>query len=104
MKVNFPKTIIAIAICLLIAYGLYRFNGGENKMVLCIGGFLFLVSALIVAIGTSFQQSRTTTNVRVVASVFFSIAMISNVLFTFISFSIPAYIIVNGILYLIFIN
>lgn len=103
MKINFVQTIIAIALSLLIAYGLYSFHDSENKILLSAGSFVFLATTLILTIGTSFQLPRTTTNVRVVSGIFFAVALISNLIFTFVAFSVPSYVITNGILLLVFI-
>ena len=103
MKINFVQTIIAIAVSLLIAYGFYSFHDSENKILLSAGSFVFLAITLILTIGTSFELPRTTTNVRVVSGIFFAVALISNLIFTFIAFSIPSYVITNGILLLVFI-
>jgi hypothetical protein len=103
MKINFVQTIIAIAVSLLIAYGLYSFHESENKLLLSAGSFVFLAVTLILTIGTSFELPRTTANVRVVSGIFFAIALISNLVFTFLNFSVPSYIIINGILLLVFI-
>jgi hypothetical protein len=103
MKFNLITTIIAIAICLLIAYGFYAFFDGEQKLLLSVGSFLFLTLTLITVIGIKFDQSRTTVNVRVVSGIFFIIALISNFIFLFCQFSNPVYILTNGILLLVFI-
>ena len=103
MKINLVQTIIAIAVSALIAYGLYNFHDGENQILLSVGSFVFLASTLVLTIGTSFQLPRTTTNVRVVSGIFFAVALISNLIFTFVEFSIPSYVITNGILLLVFI-
>ncbi|MEJ6736431.1 MAG: hypothetical protein QNK84_05295 [Flavobacteriales bacterium] len=103
MKLNFVQTIIAIVLSILIAYGLYSFHASENKMLLSLGSFIFLATTLIITIGVNFEQSRTTTNVRVVSGIFFIIAFASNLIFSFFTFSPPSYIITNGILLLIFI-
>ena len=103
MKINFVQTIIAIALSLLISYGLYSFHNSENKMLLSAGSFLFLALTLIITIGASFELPRTTTNVKVVSGIFFGVALISNLIFTFIKFSVPSYVIINGILLLVFI-
>jgi hypothetical protein len=103
MKINFVKTIIAIAISLLICYGLYSFHDSENKILLSAGSFVFLATTLLLTIGASFELPRTTTNIKVVSQIFFIIALISNLIFTFINFSVPSYIIINGILLLVFI-
>lgn len=103
MKINLVQTIIAIAVSALIAYGLYSFHESENKILLSLGSFVFLATTLVLSIGTSFQLPRTTTNVRVVSGIFFAVALISNLIFTFIAFSVPSYVITNGILLLGFI-
>ena len=103
MKINFVQTIIAIAMSLLISYGLYSFHDSENKLLLSAGGFVFLATTLLLTIGTSFEFPRTTTNIRVVSGIFFAVALISNLIFTFIAFSVPSYGITNGILLLVFI-
>jgi hypothetical protein len=102
MKINFVQTIIAIAVSLLIAYGLYSFHDSENKMLLSLGSFIFLATSLIITIGVNFEQSRTTTNVRIVSGIFFVIAFASNLIFSFFTFSTPSYVITNGMLILIF--
>ena len=103
IKINFVPTIIALAMSLLIAYGLYSFNGSENKILLSAGSFVFLAVTLVMAMGTSFEFPRTTTNIRAVAGIFFAVAFISNLIFTFVAFSVPSYVITNGILLLVFI-
>ncbi len=103
MKINFVQTIIAIAVSLLIAYGLYSFHDSENRLLLSAGSFVFLATTLVLSIGTSFQLPRTTTNIRVVSGIFFAVALISNLIFTFVAFSVPSYVITNGILLLVFI-
>lgn len=103
MKINFVQTIIAIAVSLLIAYGLYSFHDSENKILLSVGSFVFLATTLILTIGTSFELPRTTTNVRVVSGIFFAVGLVSNLIFTFVAFSVPSYVITNGLLLLVFI-
>jgi hypothetical protein len=102
MKINFVQTIIALAVSLLIAYGLYSFHDSENKILLSAGSFVFLATALVMTIGASFELPRTTTNIRVVSGIFFAVALASNIIFSFVTFSVPLYIIANGILILIF--
>jgi hypothetical protein len=103
MKINIVQTIIAIAVSLLIAYGLYSFHDSENKILLSAGSFVFLATTLVLSIGISFELPRTTTNVRVISGIFFAVALISNLIFTFVAFSVPSYVITNGILLLVFI-
>ncbi len=103
MKINFVQTIIALAVSFLIAYGLYSFHSSENKILLSAGSFVFLATSLVISIGINFEFPRTTTNIKVVSGIFFTIALIINLIFTFINFSVPSYVIINGILLLVFI-
>ena len=103
MKVHFVQAIIAIAVSLLIAYGLYSFHDSKNKILLSAGSLVFLAVTLILTIAVNFELPRTTTNIRVVSVIFFAIALISNLAFTFINFSVPSYVIINGIFLLVFI-
>jgi hypothetical protein len=102
MKVNFIKSIIAIAVSALIAYGFYSFHDSENKLLLSVGSFMFVAITLLLTIGISFDLPRTSTNVRTVSAIFFLVALASNIIFSFVSFSVPLYIILNGILILIY--
>jgi len=104
MKINFVQTIISVAVSLLIAYGLYSFHDSENKILLSVGSFIFFATTLTLTMGTNFTLPRTTANIRVVSGIFFVIALVSNLIFTFINFFVPSYIIVNGILLLVFIS
>ena len=102
MKLNFTQTIIAIALSLLIAYGFYSFHDSENKIILTFGSFIFLAITLGITIGVRFERSRTTTNIRTVSGIFSIIAFFSNLIFSFLTFSTPGYVIVNGMLFLVF--
>jgi len=97
MKLNSVKSIISIAVSGLIAYGFYSFHVSNNKLLLSVGSFLFLLLTLLFTLAVSFEQSRTTTMARTTSAIFFVIAFVSNLTFSFFNFSIPIYIIVNGI-------
>lgn len=102
MKLDFIKTIIAVAVSGLIAYGFFAFNTSANKDLLTLGSLIFLIITLIMTVGVSFKLPRTTSLIRTVSAIFFTIALISNVIFSFINFKEATYIIVNGILFLIY--
>lgn len=103
MKLDIIKTLIAIAVSALIAYGFYSFHHTENSLLLTLVVFieLFLTSFLI--LGLRFNLSRTTTNVRTVSSIFFILFLLLNIGFSFFYFSKPLFIILHGLLVLIFI-
>ena len=100
MKLKFTPSIIAVAISLLITYGLYSFHTGENKVLLSVGSFIFTIVTLILSIGFDFSLPRTSVNIKVVSGVFLAIGLIANITFTFFNFSKPTYIITIGILLL----
>jgi len=98
MNINVVQTIIAIAVSALIAFGLYT----VSDVLRGAGSFLFLAVALVLAVGVSFEQSRATTNIRVVSGIFFAVALLSNMIFSFVSFSVTSYVIFHGIIFLIY--
>ena len=97
MKINSIKAIIAICVSGLIAYGFYSFHETDNKLLLSLGSFVFLSLTLQFTLSISFSLSRTTTMVRTVSGMFFAIAFVSNLLFSIFNFTIPFYVIINGI-------
>lgn len=103
MKLDFIKTIIAIAISALIAYGFYVFNTNENKELLSIGSFVFFLVTSVLTIATNLKLPRTTSLIRTISVIFFFIALFSNIIFSFVNFREAVYIIVNGVLFLLFV-
>jgi len=97
MKIDYIKTTIAICICLFIAYGFYSFHQNENKFILSLGSFIFLAITLVFTIGTTFESTRTSTNVKTISGLFFVIAFLTNLIFLVLNFSITIYIIITGI-------
>lgn len=103
MKVKVVPTIIALGISTLLAYALYNICHTEGKeLLLAIGGGLCLFLTLATCLGVRFEQSRTSANVAVVGAVFFVLMLISNALFAYLQFETHTYVIVNGILLLLF--
>jgi hypothetical protein len=104
MKVDLFQTIIAIAIGALISYGFYIFNESDNNIIFSMVSFVILSTSLIFLLGTNFELTRTATKIRVVSGVFFVLAMISNLLFTFINFTILSIVITYGFIFLVYIS
>lgn len=103
MKIDFIKTVIAIAVSSLIAYGFFAFNTSANKDLLTFGSLIFLIITLMMTIGINFNLPRTTSLIRTVSALFFVIALLSNMIFSFVNFKAEMYVIVNGILLLIYV-
>ena len=103
MKVNALYSVIAATISALLAYGIYSFCRSENELLMAIGSFLFMGFPLFLAMGVSSPAKRSSANIKVLALVFFLIALAVNILFACLShFSTPLYIIINGITVLVF--
>lgn len=103
MKVNALYSVIAVAISALIAYGFYSFCRSENEWLMAIGSFLFIGFPLFLAMGVSSPAKRSSVNMKVLAVVLFLLVLALNILFACLPhFSIPLYIITNGIAALVF--
>lgn len=104
MKLNIVNTLVATATSALIAYGCYAICDYEEvQLLVTIAAF---VQFLILSIGTiavSLPEGRSTIMFRILSGVFFGIAVISNLIFACFDFSVPLYIILNGIVLLIYI-
>ena len=105
MKINVFPTIIAIALSALLSYGLFAFcHTSSKENILAIGGFVCFAISLIIALAVRFNEKRTSVNTAVLGWVFFIILMVSHIIYAFVQFSTPAYVIVNGIILLVFIG
>ena len=104
MQINFVRLFIVLLLALLFAYSFFVFHLGLNlnKQLLGIGGFVFLVATLVPAFSLKYNLPRTGANIRTVSGIFFAIALMSNFLFTFITFSATVYILINGIFLLVY--
>lgn len=103
MKFDIVKTIIAIAASLLIAYGLYATGVAENRWLLPIVAFLEVDLFLISAIGINFVWMGTMVNVKIISWLFFVISVVMNIIFGRFEYSVPAYVISNGGIILLFV-
>jgi hypothetical protein len=101
MKIDFIKTLIALAASLLIAYGFFSFHHSENSQLLAFASFAELFLSSFIVLGLRFELNRTTTNVRTVASLFFVLFLLTNIIFSFLIFSTQLYIIINGLIFLL---
>jgi hypothetical protein len=54
-------------------------------------------------LAVSFDVRGGTGNYKIVSALFFTITLISNIIFNFLNFAMASYIIINGILFLLFV-
>ena len=105
MKVNIVPILIAVAISALLAYGLYALCKTDGQeLLLAIGGFLCLFLSLATTMSVRFESRRSSANTALIGIIFFLLLLVSHAIFAFVHFSTPTYVIVNGILLLIFIS
>ena len=92
MKCNVFLTIIAILLAALIGYGFYAANKTETYVLLLTVG----------SMGISTIGRTGGANIKVLSGIFFILFIISNLVFAFTTIKIAPYIIVNGMLGLIY--
>jgi len=105
MKINFVPALIAFGIAALAGYGFYAWNGNETyQLLVAIGAGLFIFITMGGAIAVTPDGRGSVGNIRALSVVFLILAIISNIIFSIASLSAPtSYIIVNGILFLLYI-
>ncbi len=103
MKIDFVKTIIAIAISCLVAYGFYTICEYDNLrwLLTSISGVM-LSLFLIFTIGIRVKAERTAVMISILSIMSFCICGIVNLVFAFFDFSKPLFIISNGLLLLVY--
>lgn len=103
MKVKIVPCILAVAATALITFGLYSFCRCEElRLLLVIFGGISLLVTMGATFALSLPDTRTTINARVLSGVFVLMMLISNVVFCMLSsFSVPVYVIINGLLLLV---
>jgi hypothetical protein len=107
MKFNPLNLLAALVISGLITYGIINIESNIDPVVIGTGSFLFVASTLVALIGFSFRNGRVSTNIRVVAGLFFGVALFFNLLFAYMDFSQVMYVIGSGVsflLYLVIVN
>lgn len=103
MKVDFVKSLIALIISALLAYTCYEICKFEElKWVITIGSFLTIAIPLLLALGISSKDERGGLSLKAISWVMTLIEISANAIFAFLDFSIPTYIIINGLLLAIF--
>jgi hypothetical protein len=103
MKFKTIPSLIALVISALIAFGFYHFYSGENRNLLCLGTFVLISISLIQLIGIRYRLPRTNTNIATVSGIFFVITLICNVIFSISVLSSSLYVIVNGLLLMVYV-
>ncbi len=103
MKANVFLTIIGAVVGCLIGYlAYYVAEGDQNDMVCGIGSAICFIATLCPLIGWQFESGKLGTNIRMMTLIFFVVFLISNFCFAGFGVNMPLYVIVNGVLLLIY--
>ena len=103
MKIDFIKSLVAIVISALLAYACYSICKYESVQTLAaIGSFLTIATPLMFAIGVETKAERTAVILKVLSWVVLLAEVVTNGIFICFDFSIPAYIIVNGLILVLY--
>ena len=103
MKIDIIKTIIAIALSALIAYACYSISNYDSlRWIVTIGAFIAIGTPMLLALGITTSNPRGSVLLSVTSWVVALVMIITNVIFAYCEFGIPWYIILNGIILLIY--
>ncbi len=103
MKPNIFLIIVSVLISTLAGYGFYAANSGEAFcLLLSLGSGLSFAATLIGTLGVRPKEKKGNVNFKVVSCIFFVLFLISNLVFGFIGMKVAPYIIVNGIILLVY--
>ena len=72
------------------------------QWVITIGAFLTLGITSVFSLGVNIEQVRSSTMLKALAWVILIVELITNGIFVFFDFSVPVYVIINGLILLIF--
>lgn len=106
MKINVIALAIAFAIAALVGYGLYAANGAETDVPLAnaLGGGIALFITLAGTVAVSGKDGgEIAVNIRLTSGVFFALLLAEQIVFCFVPFHPAPYIIVTGILTLVYV-
>lgn len=104
MRINVIKSLIAIAISALLAYACYAICAYEHvRWIITIGAFLTIATPTLLTIGITAKKARSATMLSALSGVLLFVEIVANGIFAFFDFSIPVYVITNGLILLIYI-
>ena len=105
MKFDKIFLLLSLGISALVGYGFYWLSGGEQwRILISIVTGVLLFTTLTGLLAIKGNSNGSVVNIKIISGIFLVIAIIINVVFTLINFMNPAaYIIVNGVFFLLYI-
>ena len=103
MKANVFLTLISILLSTLFGYLVYNVASVDENDVICgIASGVCFAATLVPVIGLQYASGRLGVNIRVFSSIFCIVFIISHFCFAIFGVIMPYYLIVNGVLLLIY--
>lgn len=103
MRVNILNSIIAFALAALLAYSCYCISDYESvRLIVAVGSFVAIGIPLLMALGLKSKDERGSVLLGVVSWLVSAVQIGVNFVFAFFEFSVPFYIILNGLILIIF--
>ena len=104
MKIKFIPALISAALALLIGYGFFAANGHEWQrwLMFAVTAVEFIV-LLVGGFGIKYAE-RGGANVTALSIVFIIATLVANLIFTVLPFVAPPFVIVSGILILLYVG
>ncbi len=103
MKIDWIKSVITLFLSALLAYAFYTICDVEElKWLLTVAAFVTISVTGMCSIGLSLNAERTGIMFKAFSGIFLALFIVLNLIFSFIDFNIPFYVILNGILILIY--
>ena len=103
MKANPFLTFISVMLAALLGYLAFNVANGEENDVICgIGSCICFAATLIPTMGLQYEAGKVSVNIRVFWSIFCVLFVISHFCYAGFGVKMPYYIIVNGIMLMIY--
>lgn len=103
VRANLFMSSLAILLSIILGYSTYCVaKGDENDIVCLFVSTICLLATLIPIMGFQYSSTRLGVNIRILCIIFFILFMAINFAFAGLGISMPAYVIINGILLVIY--
>lgn len=103
MRIDIVKSLIALAISALLAYACYEICDFNNlRWFITLGSFVTILIPLLLAMGITSKDKRGGLSLKFLSWIVASIEIAANAFFVFFDFSVPVYIIINGLILVLF--
>jgi hypothetical protein len=103
MRIHPVNFLVAMVVSALLAIGISSIHANAMKAAIGTGSFVFFASTLATAFGFTYEFVRTGVNLKIVAFIFFLIALLLNLVFALTSFPTTSYVVTCGIAFFVFV-